>query len=51
MANGGDANSRYAMNFASNVSGMKACCKDHANTTTAIAAPVLRKSVWKRGSR
>lgn len=35
--NGTDDNSRKAMNFVSNVNGMKACCDAHANTTIAIA--------------
>jgi len=35
---GTGANSRYAMNFASNVSGMSACCIDQTTTTTAITA-------------
>jgi DNA-binding transcriptional ArsR family regulator len=48
---GTDANNRYAMNFASKVNGMKACCMDQANATTAIATLVLRQRTWKRGSR
>jgi hypothetical protein len=50
-ADSGDASNRYAMNFASKVSGMKACCKDQTNPTTTIAALVLRKRTWNRESR
>src|SRR5919199_38825 len=49
--NGTDPNSRNAMNLASKVNGMKACCMDQANATTAMATLVLRKRTWKRDTR
>src|SRR5215216_4458847 len=37
-----------AINFASKVNGMKACCNDQTNATIAIARLVLRQRTWKR---
>ena len=40
---GTDDRTRKTMNFASNVSGMNACCSDQANATNTIARIVLRQ--------
>jgi hypothetical protein len=46
---GTDANRRKAMNFASKVNGMNACCSDQANATNTIARLVLRQRTWEAG--
>jgi len=43
IENGSGDNARKSMNFASKVNGMKACCNDHANATSATARLVLRE--------
>jgi hypothetical protein len=45
---GTDDNSRKAMNLASMVNGMNACCYDQTNPTIAIARLVLRQRTRKR---